>query len=158
MLSYCKFLKTLKTIAFSCIFGTNSNWKSDRCASFHFMKVKVYSDDIRLENNGNRFFISESKQSYVFLGSSKGRRIENMEAALLFDERTDLDMAGHTRNWPISRPSSELAARMAVIGCQPWRWSQFVETKAVRWTQLLKCFNAASILSILLARKVQKSV
>ena len=49
------------------------------------------------------------------------RRIDNMEAALLPDERTDLvstnrrDMAGHTENWPISKPSSELAARMAVI-------------------------------------------
>ena len=52
-----------------------------------------------------------------------------MEAPLLPDERTDLvstnrlgHMAGYSRNGPISKPSSELAARMAVIltviGCQ----------------------------------------
>ena len=40
--------------------------------------------------------------------------IDNIEAALLPDERTDLvstntlDMAGHTTNWPISKPTSEL--------------------------------------------------
>ena len=52
--------------------------------------------------------------------------------------RIGWDMAGHTRNWPISEPSSQLAARRAVIGCQPRRSSRFVETKAVRWTQWLK--------------------
>ena len=50
------------------------------------------------------------------------RRMDYMEAALLPDKRTDLDsirigwnLAGHTRNWPISMPSSVLAAGMAVI-------------------------------------------
>ena len=45
-------------------------------------------------------------------------------------------MAGHCINWPISKPFSELAARMGVIftviGCQPRSCSQLVETKAVR--------------------------
>ena len=52
--------------------------------------------------------------------------------------RIGCDMAGHTRNWPISKPSSELAARMAVIGCPLRRCSRIVGTKAVRSTQRLK--------------------
>ena len=63
--------------------------------------------------------------------------IDNRETATLPDEHTDLvstnklGMAGHTRNWPISK-----AARMAmifdVIGCHPRNCSRFVKTKAVR--------------------------
>ena len=61
-----------------------------------------------------------------------------MEAALLPEKGTDLvstngwDMAGHSKNWPISKPSSGLGGRMTVIGCQPSSCSRFVETKAVR--------------------------
>ena len=50
------------------------------------------------------------------------------------------------------QPSSELAARMAVIGCQPQSYSRSVETKAVRSTKGLKDINAASIISILLGQ------
>ena len=45
--------------------------------------------------------------------------------------RIGWNMAGHTRNWPISNPASKLA----VIGCQSRSCSRFVETKAVRITQ-----------------------
>ena len=77
-----------------------------------------------------------------------------MKAALLFDDRTDLVSAnklGHARNWPISKPHSELAVTMAVIlvviGCQSRSCSQYVETKAVSWTQWLKgLINTANIL------------
>ena len=57
-----------------------------------------------------------------------------MEAtsATTWSLRIGWDMAGHNRNWPISNPSSEVAARMAMIGCQPWSCSRFVETKVVR--------------------------
>ena len=93
---------------------------------------------------------------------SDSRRIDNMEAVLLTDERTDdlvstnrVEHGWATRNWPISKPYTELAAKMAVIlaviGCQPRSSNRFVETKAVRWTQWLKKFNAVSILSILLS-------
>ena len=56
-----------------------------------------------------------------------------MEAALLPEKSTDLvfkNRVGH--GWPISKPTSELAPRMTVIGCQPSSCCQFVETKAVR--------------------------
>ena len=65
-----------------------------------------------------------------------------MEAALLPDERTDLDSTnrlGH--GWAYQtlanqQPSSELAARMAVIlaviGCQPSSCCRFLDIKAVR--------------------------
>ena len=49
------------------------------------------------------------------------RRIDNMVAVFLPDERTDLvytDRLGHVwdaRNWPVSKPFSELTARMSVI-------------------------------------------
>ena len=52
---------------------------------------------------------------------STPKRIDNMEAALLPHERTDLvstNRLGYgwaTRNWPVSKPSSKLAAMMAVI-------------------------------------------
>ena len=65
--------------------------------------------------------------------SFSARGIDNMEAqycltsAPTWSLPIGWDMAGHARNWPISEPSSELAARMAVIGCQPWSCSQFVE-------------------------------
>ena len=53
-----------------------------------------------------------------------------LTSAPIWSLRIGWDMAGHARNWPISRPSSELAARMAVIGCQARRSSRFLETKA----------------------------
>ena len=61
-----------------------------------------------------------------------------LTSALTWSLRIDWDMAGHNRNWPISKPSRELAARMAVIGCQPRSSNRFLETKVVHWTQWLK--------------------
>ena len=86
----------------------------------------------------------QSIYEYFWLCWNISRRINNMEAALLPDERTDLvstNRLGH--GWAYQKlanqqPSSELVVRMAVIGCQPRSWSRFVETKAVRWTQWLK--------------------
>ena len=62
-------------------------------------------------------------------------------------------MAGHTRDWPISKPSSEVAARMAVIlaviGCQ--RAAAKCRNQSGALNSMIKRLNAASILSILLA-------
>ena len=80
-----------------------------------------------------------------------------MEALLVPDERTDLvSKNGPGHGWTYEKLAnqqaiSELAARMAVIGCQLKSCSLFVETKERRSTQCFKTLiNAASILSILL--------
>ena len=62
------------------------------------------------------------------------RRIDNMELALLPDERTDLDFTnrlvhGYMSVSETSQPSSP--AKMTVIDCQHWSSSRFVETKIV---------------------------
>ena len=72
----------------------------------------------------------------------ESRKIDNIEAAFFPHDlvstkvRIARDMAGHTRNCPISKPSPMLAARMAmfltVIGCELCFYSLLVETKAVR--------------------------
>ena len=48
---------------------------------------------------------------------------------------------GLVMKWPISKPSTKLAARMTVIGCQTISCSRFIaRTKAVRWTQWLTLY------------------
>ena len=59
-------------------------------------------------------------------------------------------MAGHIRNWPISKPSFELAAKMAVIlaGSQELQPIYIYQSGAL--SPMVKRINPASILSILL--------
>ena len=71
-------------------------------------------------------------------------RIDNTESALLPDERIDListNRLGHgwayVKPWPISKPSSELAAVMAVIDCLSRSCCRYVDNKAVFWTSWL---------------------
>ena len=54
-------------------------------------------------------------------------------------------MAGHSRNWPISKPSSELA----VIGCQPRSCSRFVDKNGAL-NSTIKRLSAGSIVFALL--------
>ena len=85
--------------------------------------------------------LKQKNEQNIYSQVSLTRMINNMEAALLPDERTDFvstNNLGH--GWAYQtlanqQPSSELAARRAVIGCQPRSCSRLVETKAVRWTQ-----------------------
>ena len=92
---------------------------------------------------------------------SDTKRIDNIVAALLPDERTDLvstNRLGHgctfqklTNHHPCSKFTARMAVILVVIGYHPRSCSRFVVTKAVPWTQWLKgLINAASILSVLL--------
>ena len=84
-------------------------------------------------------FTYQPLMMWVFIGEKIIRRQHYcLTSAPTWSLRIGWDMAGHTRNWPISKPYSELAARMAVIGCQSKTCSRFLETKALRWTQWLK--------------------
>ena len=84
----------------------------------------------------------------IFLGREiLWRQLYCLTSAPIWSLRIGWHMAVYTRNWPITKPSFEQAARMAVIDCQPISCCRSIYIdQSGALNSIIKSLNAASIL------------